>query len=50
MMAKSSELTRVVNAVHNMMRLAKKLKNAAILRSLTDYKPITENKMRWSMR
>ena len=49
MMKNHFDLTRVIDAVHETMRTAKiKLRNAALLRNLTDLRPIMNNETRWS--
>ncbi len=49
MVANSDDLKNCVSSVHNTMASAKmKLKNAALLRNLTELKPVLENKTRWS--
>eukprot|EP00171_Calliarthron_tuberculosum_P023317 IDg23317t1 len=44
-----ADLSRTIDAVHDTMKAAKsKLKNAAVLRNLTDLRPIMNNVTRWS--
>lgn len=48
MLCKHPDLCGVIKSVHDIMKMAKSLKNQAILRNLTDLKPILHNKTRWS--
>jgi hypothetical protein len=49
MVEKHSDLTNVIANTHETMRAAKqKLKNTALLRNMTDLKPVMHNKTRWS--
>ncbi|KAI0560856.1 Ribonuclease H-like protein [Gracilaria domingensis] len=43
-----SQLEQTIDSVHGTMKDAKKLRNAALLRNLTDLSPIMHNAIRWS--
>lgn len=48
MISNSEELSHVVESVQNTMKGARALKNAAVLRNITDLKPVLPNVTRWS--
>jgi len=48
MVRKNKDMSGVIDSVHEIMKMAKRLKNQAILRNLTDLKPMLHNKTRWS--
>eukprot|EP00171_Calliarthron_tuberculosum_P004682 IDg4682t1 len=48
MVDSQSDMRYVIESVHGTMASDKQLKDAAILRNLTDYKPFMHNKTRWS--
>ncbi len=44
----NQDLGNTISSVHDTMRSAKTLKNTAVLRNITDLKPIMHNRTRWS--
>lgn len=48
MIEQHQDLSNILDQVHETMISAKQLKSAAVLRKLTEYKPILHNRTRWS--
>lgn len=48
MVKQHDDLNSSIETVHETMREAKQLKNAALLRNITDYHPVMFNRTRWS--
>jgi hypothetical protein len=49
MVSGNSQMKETISTIHDVMACAKqKLRNAAVLRNITDLRPVLENKTRWS--